>query len=197
MTIISDTLLSQFNEWFEQAKAHPHIIDPDAATLATVGKDGMPSARIVLFRLIDARGFAFFTNYESHKSRELAAHRQAAICFHWVPLEKQIRVEGSVEKVSAEESDAYFARRHRESQLGAWASAQSQPLVSRDDLLGKVGQMAIKFEGGEVPRPPHWGGWRIVPRAIEFWQAGEFRLHDRIRYERKADGSWAGMRLNP
>lgn len=178
----------------EATRAQPK--DPNAMTLATVGADGRPSARVVLMKDFDQQGFVFFTNYQSRKGRELIGQQVAALCFYWPSLDQQVRVEGDVSQVSAAESDAYFASRARISQLGAWASQQSETLDARATLEGRLKALTEKYEGQAVPRPPHWGGFRLAPRAIEFWRAGEFRLHDRFRYAKAGDG-WDVSQLNP
>ena len=170
--------------------------EPTAFALATVGEDGQPSVRILLLKLVDVRGFAFYTNYESRKGEELISHPQAAMCFHWQPLERQVRVEGLAEQVGAEEADAYFASRPRESQLGAWASRQSQPMEHPGALDERFREFESRFANGPVPRPPHWSGFRIVPKRIEFWHQGPSRLHDRLVYTREGDG-WRTEVLYP
>ena len=170
--------------------------EPTAFALATVGPDGQPSVRILLLKLVDVRGFAFYTNYESRKGEELISHPQAAMCFHWQPLERQVRVEGLAEQVSAEEADAYFATRPRESQLGAWASRQSQPMEHPGALDERFREFESRFANGPVPRPPHWSGFRLVPKRIEFWHQGPSRLHDRLVYTREGDG-WRTEVLYP
>lgn len=170
--------------------------EPTAMTLATVGADGQPSARIVLLKEVDERGFVFYTNLESRKGGELLAHPQVALCFHWQQLERQVRIEGIAEPVSPAEADAYFASRARGSQLGAWASQQSRPLASDAELEERVRETEIRFAGRDVPRPPHWSGFRVVPRRIEFWRNRAFRLHERLLYERE-DGGWRIRRLYP
>ncbi|AUX24274.1 pyridoxamine 5'-phosphate oxidase [Sorangium cellulosum] len=170
--------------------------DATAMTLATVDASGRPSARLVLLKGIDERGFLFFTNYASRKSAELAANPFAALCIHWAKAAEQIRVEGRVERLSDAESDAYFATRPRGSQIGAWASRQSEPLPSREVLLERVREIEARFEGRPVPRPPFWGGFRVVPDRIEFWRGQESRLHDREVYLRDGDG-WRVERLYP
>ena len=162
--------------------------EPTAFALGTVGADGQPSVRILLLKAVDVRGFAFYTNYESRKGRELLAHPQAAMCFHWQPLERQVRVEGRAEPVSAEEADAYFASRARGSQIGAWASLQSQPMEHPGALDERYRELEARFGDGPVPRPPHWSGFRLVPKRIEFWHQGASRLHDRLVYTREGDG---------
>ena len=186
-----------FDEWFREAQAgEPN--DPDAMTLATVGPDGMPSARMVLLKGTDDRGFVFYTNLESRKGEQLTAHPKAALCFHWKSLRRQIRVEGTTEPVSEEEADAYFRTRPRGSQIGAWASRQSRPLASRFELERRVAEYGLRFGIGAVPRPPHWSGFRLRPVRIEFWRDRMFRLHDRLIYLRDApDQPWRTERLFP
>lgn len=165
-------------------------------TLATASSDGAPAARTVLLKSFDEHGFVFFTNYQSRKSRELEANPRATLLFFWSTLERQVRIEGSVEQVSAEESDDYFGTRPRGSQLGAWASAQSREIDSREALERDLAEVTARFEGREVTRPPHWGGWRVVPSAVEFWQGRANRLHDRLVYRRRGD-AWTIVRLAP
>lgn len=184
-----------FEEWFKAASdKEPN--DPNGVALATVGADGMPSLRMVLLKGVDAQGFVFFTNYESRKGQQLLAHPKAALCFHWKTLRRQVRVEGAVEQVTAEEADAYFATRARTSQIGAWASQQSRPLTGRFELEKRVAQFTAKFGIGAVPRPPHWSGFRVLPSLIEFWEDRPFRLHDRLVYHREGEG-WRTERLYP
>jgi len=188
--------IRQFQVWFDAAVAANHP-EPNAMTVATATPDGAPSARMTLLKGLDARGFVFFTNYESRKGAELAANPRAALIFFWVLLERQVRVEGRVERVSAEESDTYFHSRPLGSQLGAWASAQSQPIASREELEQRYRELEQTYASGEIPRPPHWGGFRVVPQVIEFWQGRPSRLHDRLRYTRAPDGDWRIERLAP
>ncbi|HEX3272233.1 MAG TPA: pyridoxamine 5'-phosphate oxidase [Ktedonobacterales bacterium] len=186
----------QFGAWFDEV-AQADIREPNAMTLATATPDGRPSARMVLLKGVDARGFTFFTNYESRKGGELDANPRAALVFFWVQLERQVRVEGRVERVSDEESDAYFASRPEGSQVGAWASKQSAVLPDRGPLEARYEELRAQYEGHEVPRPPFWGGFRVVPETVEFWQGRVNRLHDRLRYRRQGDGSWVIERLSP
>ena len=183
-----------FQTWFDEAVT-AEINDPDAIALASVNADGMPSVRMVLLRQWSEDGFLFFTNYQSRKSGELLATGKAAFCMHWKSLRKQVRVTGKVSKATAAQSDAYFNSRGRGSQIGAWASAQSQPLGSRAELMAQVEAHDKKFPDA-VTRPPHWGGFCLVPEEIEFWADGEHRLHDRFRFTR-ADSGWDIQRLNP
>ena len=183
-----------FQTWFDEAVT-AEINDPDAIALASVNADGMPSVRMVLLRQWSKDGFLFFTNYQSRKSGELLATGKAAFCMHWKSLRKQVRVTGQVGKATAAQSDAYFNSRGRGSQIGAWASAQSQPLGSRAELMAQVDAHDKKFPDA-VTRPPHWGGFCLVPKEIEFWADGEHRLHDRFRFTR-ADSGWDIQRLNP
>ena len=188
--------INLFRRWFEEAIASGSLL-PEAMTLATATPDGKPSARLVLLKQADEQGFVFYTNYQSMKARELDANAQAALVFYWPQLERQVRVEGKVERVSAEESDAYFKTRPRESQIGALASPQSEVIPSREALQEKADELEKSYEGREVARPAHWGGYRLRAERIEFWKGRPGRLHDRINYERQADGSWSITRLAP
>ncbi|SCU77010.1 Pyridoxine/pyridoxamine 5'-phosphate oxidase [Cupriavidus necator] len=194
-TDVAPDPMSQFKRWFDEAVT-AKLPEPNAMTLATVDADGQPSARIVLLKGIDDRGFTFFTNYESRKGLDLAANPRAALLFHWVQLERQVRVEGHVEKVSDDESDAYFATRPLGSRVGAWASAQSREVPGRDVLEQREQEYRSKF-GENPPRPPHWGGYRLVPTALEFWQGRPSRLHDRIVFRLQPGGGWQIVRLSP
>jgi len=186
--------LALFQRWFDEAAAGD-VPEPTAMTLATVGPDGRPSTRVVLLKSADERGLVFFTNYDSRKGRELAANPQAAVQFHWVLQERVVRVEGSVEQTSAEESDAYFATRPLDSRIGAWASPQSEVIANRGVLLANAAKASATY-GLNPPRPPHWGGYRLVPDTWEFWQGRRSRLHDRVRF-RLEDGRWVKERLAP
>jgi pyridoxamine 5'-phosphate oxidase len=189
---------AHFAQLLAEAKAvgRDRLPEPTAFSLATVGENGQPSVRIVLLKGVDERGFVFYTNYESRKGRELLAHRQVAMCFHWQPLERQVRVEGLAEPVSAEEADVYFASRERGSQLGAWASQQSAEIAQAGDFEARQFVIERRFEGQTVPRPPHWSGFRIVPHRIEFWRGMPSRLHQRSLYVRAEDG-WTTSTLYP
>ncbi len=186
----------QFSKWFQQA-LEAQLLLPDAMTLATATREGKPSARIVLLRGFDERGFVFYTNYESQKGRELAENPYAALVFYWAELERQVRITGQVQKVTREESENYFRSRPLESRLSAWASRQSRVIPSREVLESKVEQLRAEFPNGNIPLPPDWGGFRLVPQTIEFWQGRPNRLHDRFRYTRQPDNSWLIERLAP
>jgi len=187
----------QFAEWFREAEAAVPV-DPNAMVLSTVGDDGRPSSRVVLLKGFDHEGFVFYGNLESRKFRQLQAHPWAALNFHWKPLQKQVRIEGRTTQVTDVEADAYFATRPRGSQVGAWASRQSEPLASREVLEAAVREVEAQYAGREVPRPPHWSGFRLEPDRIEFWKAGEFRLHDRHLFRRaSSDAAWTVERLYP
>jgi len=195
MEALSQDPLEQFEHWFAEAK-RAGVEVPEAMTLATADAEGAPSARMVLLKGVGEDGFVFYTGYGSRKSEELEQNPRAALVFYWRPLGRQVRVEGSVERVSESESAAYFATRPRGSQLAAWASQQSRPLGSREELERRYAELEREYEGREVPLPPHWGGYRLRPEAIEFWEHRENRLHDRIRYTRAREG-WKVERLSP
>jgi pyridoxamine 5'-phosphate oxidase len=186
----------QFATWFHQA-LDAELPDATAMTLATADSQGHPSARIVLLKSFDEGGFVFFTNYESRKGRELAENPHAALVFYWGPLDRQVRIEGTAEQVSREESQAYFTSRPEASQLGAWASRQSEVIASRELLERQLEELAAQYRDGAIPLPPFWGGYRIRPTSMEFWQGRSGRLHDRLRYERSGDGTWRMARLSP
>jgi pyridoxamine 5'-phosphate oxidase len=187
---------AKFREWMAEAAASEPV-DPNAMTVATATSDGRPSARTVLLKDVDARGFVFYTNQESRKSADLAANRHVALLFHWKSLARQIRIEGVVEPVTDAEADAYFASRPRISRLGAWASDQSRPLDERLTLERRLAEYEAKYPGEDIPRPPHWSGYRVLPDSFEFWQNMPFRLHDRTVYTRRADGRWSIGKLFP
>jgi pyridoxamine 5'-phosphate oxidase len=187
--------IRQFERWFDEARKS-EIDEANAMALATASKDGRPSNRIVLLKEVSAQGFTFFTDYRSAKGRDLAENPRAALCFHWKELERQVRIEGSVSKLSVLESTRYFVTRPLESRLGAWASVQSALLTGRAQLEQAVADMRRRFAAGEPPLPPHWGGFRVAPAEIEFWQGRPNRLHDRLRYERGL-GGWKLVRLSP
>lgn len=188
--------LEQFDRWFQVAREMSGAELPEACCLSTVDGDGYPDARMVLLKACDDRGFVFYTNLKSAKGRALVATPRASLTFFWEKLQRQVRVQGDVERVSDAESDEYFATRPRGSQIGAWASAQSTVLETRDELLAEVAAVTTRFEGRSVTRPPHWGGLRIVPRRVEFWQGMADRLHDRFVYRRAGKG-WNVERLAP
>lgn len=198
--------MTPFNEPFQQfadlyARAHSELSracfpEPNAMSIATVGSDGRPSNRIVLLKAFDERGFVFYTNYQGRKGSELLANPNCALCFHWPPMEVQIRIEGRAEPVSDAEADAYFATRARESRLGAWASDQSRPIQHDGDLERRLADVTARYQGSDVPRPPHWSGFRVVPATIEFWHARTSRLHSRTLYIRDGNG-WRVETLYP
>ena len=193
---MSEAPLFEARRWYEEAVA-AGLPEPEAMALATASPDGMPSVRIVLLKGIDDRGLQFFTNYGSRKGRELDANPRAAVTLHWQPLHRAVRAEGAVERLTEEESDAYFASRGRGSQLGAWASKQGTPITGREVLEGALAEAETRFSGDDVPRPEYWGGYRLVPDAIELWQGRENRLHDRVHWIREPDGGWRSERLSP
>jgi len=186
----------QFDQWFTFAQK-ANIYLPEAMTLATSTVDGSPSARIVLLKDVSQKGFVFFTNYESRKGHELEANPQAALVIHWAIVERQVRIEGNVEKISAPESEAYFQSRPRGSRIGAWASRQSRQLRERSELQERVHEYQQKYAGQEITLPPHWGGFRVIPERIEFWQGRESRLHERLVYTKSPTGQWSTHLLFP
>lgn len=187
----------RFHEWFEHASHSQLVKDATAMCLATTDRARIVSARMVLLKHWDERGFCFFTNKNSHKSLDLEENARAALCFYWEELGRQVRIQGAVEETSDAESDAYFAKRPRESQIGAWASQQSSAMQDAGDLQRAFDATVAKFEGQGIPRPPHWGGWRIIPERMEFWQEGAHRLHNRELFTLLNDGVWQTQRLYP
>jgi pyridoxamine 5'-phosphate oxidase len=194
---LDDDPFVQFSQWYDDAVAHGEL-QPDALIVASCTPDAVPSVRMVLLRGVDHRGFCFYTNYGSRKGRELDANPRAAIAFHWPEVLRQVRATGAVERVDDSESDAYWNQRPRASRVSAWASEQSEVVGSRDELEARVVDLEARFAGGDVPRPPGWGGYRVVPDDVEFWQHRDDRLHDRLRYARRAGGDrWRIERLQP
>ena len=190
-----DEPFSLFADWLAAAREkEPN--DPNAMALATADADGLPDCRMVLLKDFDPRGFVFYSNAQSAKGGQLAANPQAALLFHWKSLRRQVRVRGTIEEVTPEEADAYFASRARDARIGAWASDQSRPMEGRLALEKRIAEYGLKFGLGDVPRPPHWTGWRVLPQAIEFWRDRPFRLHDRVRFVRAGEG-WTKDRLYP
>lgn len=189
--------LLEFKTWFDLAQSEN--FEPSAMALSSVDNEGMPSGRMVLLKGFDYRGFCFFTNHQSSKVHEIMENPKASLCFHWgKPFHRQIRVQGFIEKMGMEESEDYFKTRSRGSQIGAWASHQSQKIEDREELKKRFREMEKRFEGKDIPCPPHWGGFRLKPLSIEFWQSGEFRLHDRLKFVRQTfDSSWEVSRLAP
>lgn len=185
-----------FGRWYRDAE-EANIVEPSAMTLATATAEGVPSARMVLMRGFDERGIVFFTHYQGRKGRELAQNPRAALTFFWAVLQRQVRLEGAVEKVPAAESDAYFQSRPRGHRLGAWASLQSEVIGDRLILEREISQLELEYAGRDVPRPPNWGGYRVLPSSIEFWQGRPNRLHDRLLFQAQADGCWSRQRLAP
>lgn len=187
---------AQFDLWMREA-IETQVLEPNAMSLATVGADGQPTLRTVLLKGFDERGLVFYTNYESAKSRQIAGNPRVAVVFPWLPLERQVSITGRAAKISAAESLKYFLSRPRDSQIGAWASRQSEVITTRSLLEAKFAEMKAKFSAGEIPLPSHWGGYRITPETFEFWQGRPSRMHDRFRYTRQADGAWKIERLMP
>ena len=188
--------LAQFQKWFQQAH-DAGVLEPSCMTLATADKDGRPSSRVVLLKNVDERGFSFFTNYESRKGRELAGNPNAALVFYWADMERQVNIAGAVQKLSREESEAYFKSRPRGSQLAAWTSHQGQIVADRAVLEARWRELDAQYSGKEIPMPPYWGGFVLAPERIEFWQGRPSRLHDRFCYTSQAGGGWQLERLSP
>ncbi|HEX7832978.1 MAG TPA: pyridoxamine 5'-phosphate oxidase [Thermoanaerobaculia bacterium] len=187
---------AQFARWFDEAKAAQPLL-PEAMTVSTCGSDGIVSSRVCLLKGFDERGFVFYTNYNSRKGAQLSDNPRVALCFFWPSLERQVRIEGAAVKTTAEEADAYFATRPRGSQLGAWASSQSAVIPDRGDLELRAREMEANYRGRTVPRPPHWGGFRVIPLELEFWQGRDDRLHDRFAYRLREPKDWIIERLSP
>lgn len=196
-TTVPRSPLQLFQSWFTEVRQHPEILLPEAMTLATADRQCRPSARVVLLKSYDERGFVFYTNYNSKKARDLEANPHASLVFYWIGLDYQIRVEGVVTRVSTQESDVYFQTRPRESQIGALASPQSEVVANREELETRVRELEAFHGNRRIKRPEHWGGYRLMPSRIEFWKERPGRLHDRILYERQADGPWIIKRLAP
>jgi pyridoxamine 5'-phosphate oxidase len=188
--------IKQFNLWLAEA-VERQLLEPNAMTVASVDDEGQPWTRTILLKICDERGFTFFTNYDGAKGRHFAGNPRVAMTFWWGALERQVNITGVLEKTSAEESEAYFHSRPESSQIGAWASAQSEVIAHREQLEQQFSETLEKYAGGVIPLPPHWGGYRVTPRTIEFWQGRRSRLHDRLRYTRQADGTWKIERLSP
>jgi pyridoxamine 5'-phosphate oxidase len=188
--------IQQFNAWLSEA-VERQILEPNAMIVASVDADGQPWTRTVLLKICDQRGFTFFTNYDGAKGRHFAGNPRVAMTFWWGALERQVNISGTLEKTSREESEAYFHARPEASQVGAWASAQSEVIAHRDELERRFSEVREKYDGEEIPLPPQWGGYRVAPHTIEFWQGRRSRLHDRLRYTRQADGTWKIERLSP
>ncbi len=195
-TDASRDAIAQFATWFQQA-LDADLKEPNAMTLATLSPDGFPTARIVLLKHFDTNGFVFYTNYKSNKGQDLERNPRAALVFWWAELERQVRIEGTVERISDRDSDEYFNSRPRDSQLGAWVSSQSEVIADRQVLEQKFSQLQQQYANKNIPRPTHWGGFRVIPAKIEFWQGRPSRLHDRLRYRLLEGGDWLIERLSP
>ena len=188
--------LEHFDKWFTEAKEHKDVKEPEAMNISTATKDGVPSNRMVLLKDYDDKGFVFYTNLESRKGEQLKQNPKAALCFYWQAMERQIRIEGDVVAVSDEEADEYFNSRHLKSRIGAWASKQSRPLKNKAELVKRVAEFSAKMVTGKVERPSFWSGFKVIPNRMEFWQAGQYRIHDRVCYTLK-DGKWESGLLYP
>ncbi len=198
MTVDFDQPFKKFQEWFNKAQSNSAIVEPTAMCLATVDEDNFPSSRMILLKNFDERGFCFFTNLTSRKGKELSQNRNVALCFYWGILGYQIRIEGEIEKVTAKEADDYFASRRRESQIGAWASKQSCEMKNWEEFQERIATITADFAGQDVPRPPFWSGFRVVPKRIEFWEEGDFRIHTREVFERPNGARhWEVKKLYP
>jgi pyridoxamine 5'-phosphate oxidase len=193
----TDNPIDLFSHWFQEAGQDSRIEEPTAMSLATIGKDGIPDVRIVLMKGYDETGFTFYTNLASAKAEQVTEHPTGAVCFHWMPLSKQVRIRGSIETVGDAEADEYFQSRPKESQIGAWASKQSEPLEGRLALEKRVAKYTARYALGKVPRPDFWSGFRLKPKSIEFWLKQPYRLHDRVLYTRKQPDGWEYIRLYP
>ncbi|MEU6476180.1 pyridoxamine 5'-phosphate oxidase [Streptomyces sp. NPDC047017] len=195
---LADTPVAQFARWFQQAAAEAHLFEPNAMVVSTADAEGRPSSRTVLLKGFDEQGFVFYTNYESRKARDLAENPCVSLLFPWHPMARQVIVQGIARRTGRDETAAYFRSRPHGSQLGAWASAQSTVITTRGSLDASYAELAARYpEGEQVPVPPHWGGFRVAPRSVEFWQGRENRLHDRLRYVAEPDGGWRTERLSP
>ncbi|KUM72402.1 pyridoxamine 5'-phosphate oxidase [Streptomyces curacoi] len=195
---LAATPVAQFARWFKQAAAEAHLFEPNAMIVSTADGEGRPSSRTVLLKQFDEQGFVFYTNYDSRKARDLAENPYVSLLFPWHPMARQVTVTGVARRTGRDETAAYFRTRPHGSQLGAWASAQSSVIATRADLDASYAELAARYpEGEQVPVPPHWGGFRVAPQAVEFWQGRENRLHDRLRYVAEQDGSWRVERLSP
>lgn len=194
---LADDPIDQFARWFEEMKSNPDAGRPEPVCVSTIGPDGFPDSRMVLLKKVDHEGFVFYTNMHSPKARALVAMPRAALCFHWEGMKRQVRVQGTVQRVSQQEADAYWQTRPRESQIAAWVSEQSESVLSQEFFEQRTAELTQAFEGRAVPRPVYWSGFRVVPARVEFWQEGEHRLHDRFEYRRSAEGAWEIRQLYP
>lgn len=197
LTKIYENPLQHFEEWFGEASCHKNISEANAVNLATASSSGVPSNRIVLLKDYGEDGFVFYTNLDSRKGQQLKENPKASMCFYWAPISKQIRIDGQVETVSNEEADIYFASRPFKSRIGAWASQQSRPIPSSSDFISDIAKLSARFMAKDMQRPPYWSGFRLVPSSIEFWRAGNFRLHKRLLYSKDQSGHWSKTILYP